>query len=212
MNYQKYKVARDEAWRLLIKYNISSLPVKITDICKGEGIVVRSYTQAREIIKSLGFEGSTLENDGFAVCVRGQNLIFYDDICTIQRQRFTIAHELGHIVLGDVGNGPTCRNREPSVQDDDCESMANVVAARVLAPACVLWGIGINSAQDISELCDISIEAAQWRMQRMKLLYEREKEFLLTRGKSCFLLSASERRVYEQFREYIKNNKLEEEE
>ena len=208
MNYQKYKVARDEAWRLLIKYNISSLPVKITDICKGEGIVVRSYTQAREFIKALGFEGSTLGNDGFAVCVGGQNLIFYDDICTIQRQRFTIAHELGHIVLGDVGKVPTCRNKEPSTQDDECERMANVVAARVLAPACVLWGVGVNSAEDISKLCDISFEAAQWRMQRMKLLYEREEEFLHTKGRSCFLLSASERRVYEQFREYINKNRI----
>ncbi len=208
MNYQKYKVARDKAWQLLIKYNISSLPVKITDICKGEGIVVRSYTQARELIKTLGFEGSTLGNDGFAVCVSGKNLIFYDDNCTIQRQRFTVAHELGHIVLGDVGNRPTCRNKEPSLQDDDCESMANVVAARLLSPACVLWGIGVSSAEEISKLCDISLEAAQWRMQRMKLLYEREEEFLRTKGKSCFLLSASESKVYEQFREYINKYKI----
>ena len=203
MNYQKYKVARDEAWRLLIKYKISSLPVKITDICKGEGIVVRSYAQAREFIKALGFEGSTLDNDGFAVCVGGQSLIFYDDTCTVQRQRFTIAHELGHIVLGDVGDIPTCRNREPNLQDDECESMANVVAARILSPACVLWGIGIGSAEEISKLCDISLEAAHWRMQRMKLLYEREKEFLCTKGKSCFLLSALERKVYEQFLAFI---------
>ena len=203
MDYKNYKESRDIAWELLIKYNIGSLPVKISEICRSEGILVRSFGQSRELIRALGFEKSTQENDGFAVIIEGRGYIFYNEACSHQRQRFTVAHELGHFASGDVGEMPTLRNREPSEADADSEHKANVIAARLLAPACVLWGLGVHSAREISELCDISPQAAEWRARRMETLYKREEEFLKTKGKSCFLLSPLERRVYEQFREYI---------
>lgn len=203
MDYKNYKESRDIAWELLIKYNVKSFPVKISEICRGEGIRIRSFGQSRELLRVLGFEKSTQENDGFAVILEGKGYIFYNDACSPQRQRFTVAHELGHFVSGDVGEIPTLRNKEPEEGDNDIEHKANVIAARLLATACVLWGLGVHSAREISELCDISTQAAEWRMRRMETLYKREEEFLKTKGKSCFLLSPSERRVYEQFREYI---------
>lgn len=207
MDYKNYKESRDIAWELLIKYNIGSLPVKISEICRGEGILVRSFGQSRELIKVLGFEKSTQDNDGFAVVLGAEGYIFYNEDCPPQRQRFTVAHELGHFASGDVGEMPTLRNREPSEADEDTEHKANVIAARLLAPACVLWGLGVHSAREISELCDISTQAAEWRAKRMETLYNREEEFLKTKGKSCFLLSPLERRVYEQFLPYIRQMK-----
>lgn len=203
MNYQNYKATRDAAWDVLIRHKVNSLPVKISSVCRAEGIVVSSYSKGAEVIKSLGFEGSTKDNDGFAVRLLGKYYIFYDETCSLQRQRFTIAHEYGHIVNGDVGEIPTKRNKEPSESDNEIESGANIVASRILAPACVLWGLGVNSAEEIAKLCDISIEAARWRMKRLEFLYEREREFLKTKGRSCFLLSEKERIVYEQFLPFI---------
>ena len=123
----------------------------------------------------------------------------------IPRQRFTIAHELGHILLHG-GNG--LYNREPSESDNPIEQEANIFASRLLAPACVLWGLGVTSAQQISELCNISLQSAEFRMRRMNELYEREKRFLNMYNKSCFLISELERKVYRQFSEYIQQNHL----
>lgn len=208
MDYKNYKESRDIAWGLLIKYNVKSLPVKISEICRGEGIRIRSFGQSGELLRTLGFEKSTQGNDGFAVILESRGYIFYNEACSPQRQRFTVAHELGHFVSGDVGEIPTLRNKEPEEGDNDIEHKANVIAARLLAPACVLWGLGVHSAREISKLCDISTQAAEWRARRMETLYKREEEFLKTKGKSCFLLSPSERRVYEQFLPFIEQLKL----
>ncbi len=203
MNYQIYKASRDAAWDVLIRHKIDTLPVKISRICKAEGIVVSSYSKGAEVIKALGFEESTRDNDGFAVKLFGRSCIFYDDSCSVQRQRFTVAHEYGHFVNGDVGEKPTNRNKEPSEEDNEVESGANIVASRILAPACVLWALDVHTAEEIAKLCDISIDAAQWRMKRLELLYQREQEFLINKGRSCFLLSPKERIVYEQFLPFI---------
>lgn len=209
MNYQSYKASRDAAWDVLIKHKVNALPVKISRICKAERIVVSSYRKGAEVIKALGFEESTRDNGGFAVMLGGRGYIFYDDTCSLQRQRFTVGHEYGHFVNGDVGEKPTNRNKEPSEEDNEVESGANIVASRILAPACVLWALDVHTAEEIARLCDISVDAAQWRMKRLELLYNREQEFLINKGRSCFLLSPKERIVYEQFLPFITKMKSE---
>ena len=149
----------------------------------------------------FGLSEAAENNDGFTY----KSVIFYNDVCTVERQRFTVAHELGHILLHN-GNG--LYNREPQVKDNPIEQEANVFASRLLAPACVLWGLGVTNAEQIAELCNISMQSAKFRIERLNKLYEREKEFRQKYGRSCFLLSPDERAVYEQFREYINEHRL----
>lgn len=201
MQYQNYQKSRDLVWRVLIKQNISSLPVKVGDICKAMHIRVISYGTGREHINNFDIYARPESNDGFTY----QNTIFYNEQCTVARQRFTVAHELGHILLHN-GNG--LYNREPQVKDNPIEQEANVFASRLLAPACVLWGLGVTNAEQIAELCNISMQSAKFRMERLNKLYGREKEFRQKYGRSCFLLSPAERAVYEQFREYISEHRL----
>ena len=199
MNYSKYKESRDMTWEELKKNNISALPVKISDICKNRGIKVVSYKNGMDFIKSINALDRVISNDGFSV----GNIIFFNSAQSVERQRFTVAHELGHIVLGHTLNGQLV-NREISPNDNPIETAANVFASRILAPACVLWGIGVTDYKQIQELCNISSTAAKFRMERLQTLYDREREFLKTRGKSCFLLSPLERKVYKQFEDFIK--------
>lgn len=77
------------------------------------------------------------------------------------------------------------------------EQEADVFAARLLAPACVLWGLDIHTAREISELCDISLTAAQVRAERMEILYSRNK----------FLTSPLEKKVYSNFQSYIQQKR-----
>lgn len=184
MNYKDYQNARDAVWKLLIDTKINSLPIKITKLCSELGIQVKLYSPKDR-------------NDGMSLILDGHPVIFVAENVPPARQRFTTAHELGHILLGHVGRYALV-NREPEPGDNPIEQAANVFASRLLAPACVLWGCGVKTPDEIMELCSISRQAAEFRAARMEILYRRNK----------FLSSPLERIVYEQFSEYIEAHKL----
>ena len=181
MNYKNYQKSRNAVWQLLIDCEIKELPIKITDICKQIGIPV----------KFADLQG---DSDGYTFIYKGQPIIVVNQNCKrISRLRFTVAHELGHIILGHVGKYALV-NREPSQNDNPIEQEANIFASRLLAPACVLWGCKVKSAEDIMKLCDLSYQAADFRMERMKVLYARNK----------FLTSPLEKIVFDNFKPFIK--------
>ena len=170
MNYADYKVARDTAWKCLIDCHISSLPVKLSLICRHYGI---------EIIKNSDIsDGSSfkLMRNERATVIPEKKFIIVDDTEILQAQRYSIAHEIGHLLCGSLN-----------------EYTAERFAISLLAPACVLWGCGITDANKIASICDISITAAEIRAKRMAVLYERNK----------FLTSPLEQKVYDNFKEFI---------
>ena len=182
MNYKKYQNARDLSWNIIIREGICELPVNIVTVCKQMGIQVKYY---------IPDDGS----DGKSLFAFGHPVILVNKECSDQRKRFTIAHELGHILLGHVGMYGLV-NREPSSSDNPIEQEVNIFASRLLAPACVLWGCKVNDVETLAKLCDISRQAAAYRMKRMRVLYAR----------NAFLRSPLERKVYKQFEEFIANH------
>lgn len=213
MNYADYKESRNLTWKILVEQRCTELPIKVSKICSDKEIALFSYKKAIKMIEKLELQHKTINNDGFAIKLLGKQTLFYNDQCTIGRQRFTVAHELGHLLLGHVMescNGVliTTVNREPDSNDNPIEQAANVFASRLLAPACVLWGLNVKTAKEIMQFCDISLQSAEFRMERLNELYEREKTFLKIYGKSCFFLSPLERQVHKQFKDYIERNKL----
>lgn len=191
MNYKKYQESRDLSWEILCSNQVKALPVPISQICKTMNYKLLTYTKGEALIQQFNLHNNTENNDGFTL----SNVIFYNDKCSIARQRFTVAHELGHCLLHD---GKGLYNREPSPNDNPIEQEANVFASRLLAPACVLWGMNVTTPEQIADICNISIQSAEFRMERMKTLYKRGK----------FLVSPLECAVYEQFREYIAENRI----
>lgn len=181
MDYRNYKKSRNLAWEVLLREGVTELPVKVTALCRQMGIPVHTFRP----------EGK-MESDGFSAVIDGHPHIFVSDACSRERQRFTAAHELGHILLGHVGKAELV-NREPDPGDNPIEHEANVFASRLLAPACVLWALDARTPEQIAGLCQISYTAAGFRAQRMATLYERNR----------FLSSPLERAVFEQFTEYI---------
>lgn len=183
MDYRDYKVSRNLSWQILINEHITELPVMVGRLCHKMGIRVRYYTPK---------DG----NDGYCIIIDGHPVIFVSDQCSTERQRFTVAHELGHILLGHVGKYQMV-NREPNPKDNPIEQAANVFASRLLAPACVLWALDARTAEEIAALCKISHQAAAFRAERMALLYNRGK----------FLSSPLEMEVYKQFETFIRKAK-----
>lgn len=184
MNYKEYQNTRDAVWRLLIDLGISELPINTGKVCAELGIKLHYYEP-------------TGESDGMSCYIKGVPHVFVSSAVSPERRRFTVAHEFGHIILGRVGKYELV-NREPTPQDNPIEQAANVFASRLLAPACVLWGCNVQTAEQIQELCKISRTAAEYRAERMNELYKRNR----------FLTSPLEQKVYSQFETFIKQNKF----
>lgn len=184
MDYREYKKSRDLAWEILLREGVRELPVSVGKLCRGMGIQMGYFTPEPG------------DSDGFSLMINGRMCIMVSSSCSRERQRFTAAHELGHILLGHVGTAGLV-NREPEPGDNPIEQAANVFASRLLAPACVLWALEARTPEQISRLCQISRQSAAFRAQRMELLLKRNK----------FLTSPLERQVYEQFRDFIRDHR-----
>ena len=185
MIYRAYRNGRNASWKCLIDFNINKLPVEVLDIAIKIGI---------KIVKNSDANVLKPNESGISLFKDNQWYIIFNDKDIRQRSRFTIAHELGHIFLGHTLKiGRYTRTFDLSKPIE--ESEADVFASRLLAPACVLWGLDLHTPQEIASACDISLQAATIRAERMKVLYKRNK----------FLSSPLERKVYKNFNEYIKN-------
>ena len=174
MNYTQYKYSRNLSWEILVKENVSTLPIKLVPLCRQMGIRVIRYCDMPE--------SAQRDRDGCNAIIDGNYCILYNETFSSTRKRFTIAHELGHILMKHSG-----------VPDNEHE--ANIFASRLLMPACVLYECGVSSATDIMELCDVSRSAAEIRLERLNILRKRGK----------FYTSPLERQVYKQFEGFITN-------
>ena len=183
MDYGKYKNARNASWQCILDYKINKLPVMVTDIiAKSNNIRIYKNSDVNKL--QVGESGKTIfQNKTF--------YIIYNDTENSRRCRFTIAHELGHIFLGHLLiNTPEYKTF--AIREDN-ESEANVFARDLLAPACVLHELKAFTTRDIANLCNISLEAARYREQRMRDLETR----------NAWYLNPLETEVRKQFDNYI---------
>jgi len=189
MNYKIYQKARDAVWRILIDCGVDRLPVDLNHICRQLGVGVYRYKDIK------GLPEAALQADGLLYFRDDMPVILYNQDKPSVRIRFTIAHELGHLLLGHVAPGEQAIvKREQWMTDDPIETAANQFAIRLLAPACVLWGLGTDTPEQIACKCNISMQAARFRAKRMVILRQRGK----------FLSSQLERQVYDCFLPFIR--------
>ena len=172
---------------MLIDFNISSLPVDIKTIADKSKI---------NIIKNSDV-GELSENEvAVSFTIKDKWYIVYDDTVLRGRIRFSVAHELGHIFIGHPMYNDTHHYARKNFDIENkplIETEADIFASRLLAPACVLWGLNLHTPEEIMKVCDISLSAAKIRAERMEVLYKRNK----------FLTSPLEQKVYNNFKDFI---------
>lgn len=213
-SYKAYKIPRDMAWTVLFKYQIDTLPIDIRSLCNQIGIVLHSYASGKNLIAQYRLQPFT-SLDGFSTMLKNNYVVFYNqDVRPVGRIRFTVCHEIYHIIIGDVRKNTvacrdfvTCWNHVERLPTNPVERAANIFASRLLAPACVLHALGLRKADEIANLCGLSHTAASIRAQRMETLYRREQQFLQQIGRSCFGQSPKERLVLQQFDAFIQKYK-----
>ena len=180
MYYAIYKNIRDSAWKCLLDFNITELPVSVLKIARAANVKVIRNTIALTLSK--GELGKVLTD--------GKDwIIIYDDTKPVDVCRFTIAHELGHIFLGHNMAYAKYSHLKQFDKKPKSEQQADMFAMRLLCPACILWALNIKEASDIATYCKVPDNIATIRAKRMKELYERNK----------FLSNPLEKEVYKNF-------------
>lgn len=189
MNYGVYQNVRNAAWQCLLDAGITELPVSVTQIAQYFDVTIVKNSVHGWLNPSQS--GISYQSES------GEWLIVYDDSDSTGRKRFDIAHELGHILLGHPLREGEQHTRVFNKDRPEVEREADMFAARILSPACVLWALNLHTPEEIAECCQISYTAAQVRADRMKILYARQK----------FLTSPIERQVFEAFKPWIEEQK-----
>lgn len=145
--------AQIEARKLLEELKLLTLPVNLTQICDMLGIAIRY-----DALKGL---------DGYFIrhSETKKIMIVVNDSVSLVRQRFSVAHELGHIrlkhgVLGFSTAGIVIRREWMEVN-------ANYFASELLMPKPLLQRYGYMTAEEISAKCEVSKPAASIRAEQL---------------------------------------------
>ena len=192
--YESYKKARDLSWEILLTADITSLPVDLNKVLKAVDVKAILYCDAFFDTDSPRLRGS----DGFVTKIGGKKAIYLNEQKgTTQRRRFTLAHELGHIVLDHQITPIIYRNSEIDEGQKPEEVQANVFARDLLMPAGVLAALHVTTVDEIIRICNVSRVSAQIRLERLTELYKRNK----------FGAHPLERQVVSQFKDFISSKK-----
>lgn len=168
--------------KVLSNCNILTLPVDIEQIVKNvNGVRLVSYSQHMEKMsltykEMLAFAGS---NDGCTDFFKRRNryIVFYNDkdplLNKTKRYRFTIAHELGHILLKHHLMTEKTRIFRASLTQEEydiLESEADYFAALILVPHIVLSHRKkpIDNGLKLARACNISRNAGDIRFSEYR--------------------------------------------
>lgn len=156
---------------LLKKYNIDSAPVDLNKILSKEGFTL-SVVDLSEVEKQRGGEISGLlivDKEGKGIAVNKND--------SLERRRFTIAHELGHYYLHNTevknNNGNISFYRQ---ERNPSETEANTFAAELLMPEELVRmqhkKLMVPYLSDLATAFDVSKEAMHIRLKILNLEYE----------------------------------------
>lgn len=167
-NYSKVEAA---AYRTLTECGLDSLPVKFKKIIKHyDDLRIQKYSHWAKKRGITIEEACQILNSKFGVLWVHDNesLVLYNDTDdNPQRVRFTIAHEIGHYILGhNKATDKTIITRYAldDQQYDIFEKEANHFASKLLAPLPLLYKINGNwkdlDRMHIRDFFDVSYTAA----------------------------------------------------
>ncbi|MBQ5562683.1 MAG: ImmA/IrrE family metallo-endopeptidase [Clostridia bacterium] len=154
---KRYEEIKKIVVSLFTELNLYDVPIDCFKICERLGIRVVKYSDVNEEKRKACKEFS---KDGFCMEIEenGQSVfyIFYDDSMYDRRIRFTIMHEIGHIVL------------DHTEHSDLAESEANFFAKYALAPPPLVHKY---KPEDYCELAEIFQLSQEFAMNAMKFYH-----------------------------------------
>lgn len=176
------------------KCDVKTFPIDCIKIITGLGIPLYKYSDLPEtkINKCL-----QVSNDAFTL----QGVIFYnDEFPNKERQRFTLMHEVGHIILKHEGDS------------SDNEKEADLFASNILAPRSIIWHLHFNSVKDICTTFNVSCMAANRILKEYKTfplwehksLHKHIRDWFFPYDQAAFNANEKESDNYDNESEYLK--------
>lgn len=174
----RYARSTQMAGEFLISEEIRTFPIDPIAIIKAHGWRLKQFSRVAEkaglrirnmveIAENLGSKDAVSSLD-----LRGRYTICYNDLMfPEERIIFTLAHEIGHIVLGHL-NDFDCSILKRGMTDqqyDVLEIEANIFASNLLVPVLVLESLRKPLLESYHEFFNISKTAWQVRMSTMNL-------------------------------------------
>lgn len=163
--YTNYKNVRNLVWKILIRYKITNFPLDISALAHKLNIQIHEVAYLPKNIYALSY------NDN------GNKYIDFISRNNVDTDRFTLAHELGHILLHHNSKDGFTQYQE---------EQANIFAARLLAPMIVIRKCDPKSSYELSDIFGMSPESASIRFNRYLEIKKRNK----------FLTNSLEREYY----------------
>lgn len=161
------------AREVMRELDLHSLPISPFRVCSMFSIPTISYTEAC----SQGFQAiieKMIDTDVDGFCYKGNGeryIIFYDDARTPkERINFTIAHELGHIILGHLENAGMLPRYMMNRKNDPREREADAFAGELIRPPILFVLIGWQLPHTIRTVCNITYEAATVCSKQVQIL------------------------------------------
>lgn len=143
------------------KFDVRNIPIDCFEIALKMGVILKPYSvlDGNSLIKALG-----ISDDGFCIFQPagvgpfsfGQWYIFYNDSKPPKRIRFTLMHEIAHIVLDHT---------EPS---DLAEAEANFFAKYALAPPPLVHKVLPEDYLELGSSFELSNECAMYSFNYYK--------------------------------------------
>lgn len=162
---------------VLLTAGVQELPVDLNAILNCYDWCCVTFADAiRAGVHTVDYE------DGYTIAenVAGKWLftILYKDTLLPQRIRWTISHEIGHIALGHI---------QSPVPHQTATDEAQYFAEQLLSPVAVVAKLGARTAEDIARLCNISMDAAGWRMDDLQRHFWYREKYGYTADDTAFL-------------------------
>ena len=198
--YGQYQDARDAAWRALLELPEKKLPVDVDALAKKLGVDIHPFPGKEQALLH-----NLVNRAAGGPCVslrirRAWHIFIRPKAMDESHRRFAIGHELGHLLLAHetetLAPGVRCFAARENIGDvmEDTQELetytADLFAIRLLAPACLLHEMHIDSSGEIIRLCGLPPHAAVIRAERMQLLNERDAYYthiLETKVRNAFL-------------------------
>ena len=167
MPSREYERIEELVVKLYEEAGITEAPIDVFAVARKKNCLLKPFTHLKNVAIR---EVYGLRADGFSLYdpERQCFIIFYDNLQCKERQRFTIMHEIGHIMLGHKD------------ESDLANLMANYFAGYSLAPYPIMDLYRIEDCMQLAKFFGISRDCAQlcvkryeqWKLRRGGRLYE----------------------------------------
>lgn len=168
MRYGAYQTLRNDVWSCLLEFEIDALPVDTDLILRGLRAVVLPNGKRRIL---------TGNKIGACFFTGKQWYVLYDETQPPEVQRFTLAHEIGHILCGHLWQDAFRSEQEKEAYFEYDERMAESFGVRLLTPLCVLHAMQVSSSEELAQVCEIPYYFAQKRFARLQQMRKRNRFF-----------------------------------